>query len=252
MNHFHHHGSPERGFTLLEVIITISLLTFMAISISTLMRSSVDMRLGLSEQAKVTSRLNTAMELLRKDLLGTYMLSVNYDKATLVDGATPTYFRVDTFGEKTTIAFTTMNGITTMSDQPSGELIEVSYELKTSELSENRLALYRGEKVLGFKGDIETELITEGIAFVLLEMWNGETWTLQWNTDKSDFKQSLPHLVRLTIRAYPSDPMDEEGVSEEFTPEEFFMAAAERRTMIYLPWARRYSELKQKPKTLRF
>lgn len=251
MSNFHHHGSRQEGFTLLEVIITISLLTFMAISISTLMRSSVDMRLGLSEQAKVTSRLNTAMELLRKDLLGTYMLSVNYDKATLVDGATPTYFRVDTFGEKTTISFTTMNGITSMSDQPSGELIEVSYELKTSELSEDRLALYRGEKVLGFKGDIETELVTEGIAYVLLEMWNGEGWTLQWNTDKSRFKQSIPHLVRLTIRAYPRDPMDEDG-PEEFTAEEIFLAAAECRTMIYLPWARRYSELKQKPKTLRF
>ncbi|MCY4380524.1 MAG: prepilin-type N-terminal cleavage/methylation domain-containing protein [Proteobacteria bacterium] len=242
----------QQGFTLLEVLITISLLAFMVIAISSLMRGSVDMRLGLSEQTQVISRLNTAMHMMKKDLEHTYMLSVNYDKHMIMDGVTNTFFKVTSFGGQTTVSFTTMNAQNNYGDAQRGELITVEYEVKESERFPGRLALFRGEMTLGFDGEITTRLVVEGIESFTFEMWNGDGWLSTWDTEKSDFKQSIPRLVRVAVRAYPTDPeSDDPSAQNSIMDVNEPGAFAERRTIVLLPWARRFIELKDKTKTLR-
>ena len=251
-------SSPLFGFTLLEVIITIALLTTLVLSISTLMRSSLDMRLGLSEQAQVTSRLNVAMTILSQDLEQAYMLSVNDDKVRLTDGSTPTYFQVNNISGATTLKFTTLNGTESISGAPAGELIEVNYSIEPSRQFETRNALYRGHRTLGVTTDIVTAPIVEGIATLSLEMWNGESWLRDWDTDKTEFKQSIPHLLRLSIQAYPEDPsLEGDEYVDNLTQDLTDLSTVEsalgiRRTIIYLSWARRFNELKAKPTTLKF
>lgn len=240
-------SSSQQALTLLEVIITIALLSSLVFSISTLMRSSVDMRLGLSEQTQVVSRLNVATELIKKDLEQAYMLSVNTDKTTLTDGTTPTFFKVDAFNGVSRLEFTTMNGT---QNQPilSGELIEVQYQIDKSRKFEDRMALYRGEKTVGMNNDIIPIPVVEGIFGFDLMMWNGESWIEDWDTSKDSFQQSIPHLVRLTVKAYLRDPseIEEDNLIESTDPHE------QRRTIVYLSWAQRFPELKDKPSTLKF
>lgn len=246
------------GFTLLEVIITVALLTSLVLAISSLMRRSFDMQLSLSERAQVSSRLNVAMELVRQDLEQAYMLSVNEDKVRLVDGSTPTYFHVDTFGGRTTVKFTTLHGTDDAPQGAAAELIEVSYSVETSRQYATRKALFRAQRILGVDTDLVLEPVVEGIAALELEMWNGERWLRAWDTDKSEFKQSIPHLLRVRVQAYPEDPMvtGEDAGSDEFASRvggEFTSELLdERRSLIYLSWARRFTELKTKTTTLKF
>lgn len=251
-------GGSRSGFTLLEVIITVALLTSLVLAISSLMRRSFDMQLSLSERAQVSSRLNVAMELVKQDLEQAYMLSVNEDKVRLVDGSTPTYFQVDTFGGKTTVKFTTLHGGEVPSQGAAGELIEVSYSVQTSRQYATRQALFRAQRVLGVDTDLVPEPVVEGIAALKLEMWNGQRWLQAWDTEKSEFKQSIPHLLRVRVQAYPEDPIitGEDEVSDELAAraggEWTTELLDERRSLIYLSWARRFAELKTKTSTLKF
>ena len=65
----------NRGFTLLEVIITITLLSTIVLTVSQLLRYSIDMRQSLSTKDKATQKLNRILTKLSSDLSHAFIIS---------------------------------------------------------------------------------------------------------------------------------------------------------------------------------
>ncbi|MCY4443935.1 MAG: prepilin-type N-terminal cleavage/methylation domain-containing protein [Proteobacteria bacterium] len=248
-----------KGFTLLEVMITISLLAVMVLAVSELLKGSIDMRIALSEKEQVTSRLNVTLDMIKQDIEHAYLLSVNKDKELVRNGQNHTYFKIETFASKTTISFTTLHPRSMPSNTSSGELAKVMYEIKESKRHSPRMALWRGSMPVNIDKDVNTELISEGIRSLSVELWNGSAWLNNWDSTKSEFRDALPRLVRITLKAYLRNP--EYGAGTEDVMQDSLMMPTddhsvshqgERRTIVYLPWAKRFPEIKDKTKTLRF
>ena len=240
-------SSPScRGFTLLEVMITLALLSVMMVSVSMLLRGSLDMRLSLSDKNTVISRLNIALESIKKDLEHAYLLSVNNDKELMKDGINYTFFRLSDFSGVTSLSFTSMVYPAYRTGEPQGELQRILYELKESTVYKGRNALYRAALSVGTQEKLETRLMVEGIRSLSFEMWTGSSWSSEWDTSKSTYREHLPPLVRVVISAYLQDPDPDElsSTAEEGLADIPGAHPGERRTLVYIPWAQRFELLK--------
>ena len=239
------------GFTLLEVVITISILSVMMISSSVLLQSSLDMKITLSQRAAISGKLNSALTLLSEDISHAFTLSVNKDKERVSEGKVRTLFKLSAFGGATKLSFTAMRNQVSKKNKKEGELAYIVYELKDSESQPGRKDLYRG--VTGvipddFREEPESKLIAKGIKKLTFEMWNGDSWKTDWSTEKSEFKQTIPKMVRITIVGYSIEPEeDEEDIALESADFE-----TRRITAVYLPYALRFKELKDKTGSMSF
>lgn len=240
-----------RGFTLLEVIITISLLAVMMVSVSALMGGSLDMKIALSQRAQTAGRMNSALTQISSDLTHAFMLSVNNDKERILEGKPRTIFKLSDFAGRTKLVLTTMKNGAVKKNIGEGELSFVTYELKDSEALPGRKDLYRGSVGVipdDLNSDIETKLIARSIKMMKLEMWNGDSWRTEWNTEKSEFKQTIPKMVKITLVGYDMEPAEgDEDLAKD--SDEFDTL---RTTAVYLPYAQRFEELKSRNGSLDF
>lgn len=236
----------KRGFTLLEVIITISILAVMMISTSVLLRSSFDMKLAIGNKTETAAMLNSTLTTLTTDLKHSFMLSVNKDKERIADGLARTVFKYSAFGGNSRLAFTTMYNIAPKKNMGGGELSYVIYETKDSEEYPGRKDLYRGSSggnpVSDFREEMPMKIIAKGIKSLKLEMWNGDSWRTDWDTEKSEFKQSIPKMVRVALTGYSTTPL--EGEEDLAAGNSDFDTL--RLTVVYLPYSKRFPELKEK------
>ena len=151
----------EAGFTLLEVIITLTILSGMVFAASTLMRASFDMRSALSQQNKVTQRLNTTLQRLNYDLTHIFVLDDKMPGRN--DGLRRrTVFKVVESAGSQKIAFTYMGHEATRANSKESSLSYVVYEVRPSDKYPGRGHLFRGEFPRvpeNFKTDIKFDVI---------------------------------------------------------------------------------------------
>ena len=223
----------------------------MIISVSALLGSSIDMRIALSERSMVTSRLNLAMGYLKKDIQQAYMLSANLDKAFVPLGFPITFF-ISTLGGENVISFSSMNRDINSTNENISELSKVTYKIQQSKDFPSRNALYRGSLSLHYEGDPELILLVEGIRSFSVEMWNGSEWDKEWDTNKSAFKQSIPRMVKVSVNAYLNDPDQDQDQPQDFFSSDEIDQIGHRTTIVYIPWSKRFPELKDKVKTVKW
>lgn len=243
--------NKKSGFTLLEVIITISLLAAIMISVTALLSGSLDMKLALSQRTQIAATINRVMTIMAEDLTHSFMLSVNEDKERVSQGVPRTIFEYSNFAGRPKVAFTSMRNTSIKRNAGEGELSYIVYEIRDSERYPGRKDLYRG--VTGvvptdFKDEPAMKALAVGIKSIKLEMWNGSDWREEWSTKKSEFKQSIPKMIRITVVGYSTVP--EEGQADEATETDEFDTT--RVSVVYLPYSQRFEELKSGSSTINF
>jgi hypothetical protein len=215
------------------------------------MRSSLDMKIGLSQKANQAGKLNSLLTLVSNDISHAFMVSVNRDKERVNDGQIRTLFKVSSFGGKTKISLTTMNNTVAKKNLKEGELSFVVYEMKDSEKYPGRKDLYRGAVGVipeDFREAPPLKLIANGIKGLKLEMWNGDSWVSDWDTEKSDYKQSIPKMVRINLTGYTMYPLEGEEDIARGTDE----FDTRRITAVYLPYSQKSKELKSKTGSINY
>ncbi|MBF0442024.1 MAG: prepilin-type N-terminal cleavage/methylation domain-containing protein [Oligoflexales bacterium] len=238
----------QRGFTLLEVVFTIGILLSISIAATNLIRGSLTMKSALSQRALVNHRLSTAMQRVVNDLTHMFIVNSMRQEYNYVERATKTIFKIDQNGENTELAFTTMTHVPKMANANESDQTYVVYQLKEDEKNRKRTNLYRGEtKILpeDFKDEIPMKLLAENIKTFKVMPWNGEKWSQdRWNTSRSDFRNMLPHMVKIEITAWDED-MEPDETTDKM--EDILTKIA---TVVYLPQTIGQKEMKEPPKTL--
>lgn len=241
-------GGGKRGFTLLEVVLTLAILMTMMVAVTNLMRSSFDLRFAMAQEARVTQRLDGALQRLSGDLAHAYVISAKDILRTA--GKRRTVFKIDksTSGDK--LAFTFMNHRSVRKNAKEGDLSYVVYELKTSDTHPDRRHLYRGEtarvpeEVWKFREQPPMQRIAEHIHTFEVEAWNGDSWgKFNWNSTSGDTRDMMPRMLRISLRGWLIDPEDAESGDEE--------ALVPYSTVVYLPYAKELKEQKDRASSFR-
>ena len=72
-----HDRNGRAGFTIIEIMISISILLSLTVAVVVMMRSSIDVRQGLSMQSRSVRQLNYAMEMISRDIEHAFVLSLS-------------------------------------------------------------------------------------------------------------------------------------------------------------------------------
>lgn len=239
--------SHEHGFTLLEVVITLTILVTMVYAVSQLMRASFDVRLSLSQEATVTHRLNVAMQRLAYDISHAFIVDSRITARN--DITRRTAFRIEkgTKGDKLLMTFLGHRQI--QANSKEGDISYVVYEVKapTDGKFPGRTHLYRGEYPRPPENakkieDPEMELFVPHIESIKIEPWQGDDWYKdQWDSTSRETNNFLPHMVRITVRAWVDEPVEGATSSDEDN-----QAITQLSTVVYVPMALDYNELKSR------
>ncbi len=233
----------DAGFTLIEVVITISILAGMVLIISQMLRGSFDMRQSLSQKNQVTGRINRAMLQMNHDLTHVFIID---DRMPLRSDQIHkrTLFRVEKSLGMSTLSFTYMGHRAHNQNAAESNLSYVVYQIQPSKKIPGRSHLFRGEYPRvpeSFKEKPPMEPFVEYIKSMSIEMWDGEKWQKDgWDSTRSDTNNRLPHMVRITLQAWNQEPV--EGV----TPDESQESLTQYSTIVYVVGAISFNELKQR------
>lgn len=242
------HVRGNRGFTLLEVIISISILALMVISISAFLQSGLDVKVAISSNSKVTHRMNFAMRRMANDLKHVYVLD-NNDTNRVISGQNHTMFKLDKTGSSDKVYMTTMNHSALRSNAKESDLGFVVYEVRKDDKGFTHL--YRG--ALGripesFREDPPMKIVTKYIKSIKIQPWRGDDWTdFKWNSLLGDTRNKAPHMVKLIIEGFDETP-DPGMTSDEL--ESF--GTVKYATTLYLPYSAAFKEMREKVGSIRF
>jgi general secretion pathway protein J len=236
----------QRGFTLLEVMISVAILATLTVSISQMLKGSFDLRLSLSRETGLTHRINSLLGFLVRDLEHIHVLdSKDLDRSTTTRNA-KTFFRLEKFGDDT-LKFTTMSHESIQKNAKEGELVMVYYGLKEDPERPGIKSLVRGvykefsEEPRDFE---ELEEFIPGVKTFDVQAWDGERWSQdKWDSGSSDKSNKVPYMIRVIIEFWPD--LDKEELEED--------EYAERvDTVIFIGGATQFEQVKKPVKNIRY
>lgn len=212
MNH-----RTQSAFSLLEVIFSLGILILLSVSLTTLMRSSFDIREGISQNARASHRLASAMSKIVNDLEHAYIVS---EKEVLRTGNIDlrnlkTTFEVETGTAGDSLRLTTLSHTPLVKNAQESDATFVVYRLQ-EDSSNGRTRLMRGEakrKPDDFRDDPELQVLAEHIKSFKVTPWRGDDWMKdKWDSNRSDTRGMLPKMVKVEIEAFQEDdPERDEG-----------------------------------------
>lgn len=243
----------EQGFSLIEVVITIAIMMTLTLAVASMLRSGFEVKEGLSEHSKLVHRLQVAVDRIARDVEHTFLISTVKDQnKNPMARRTKTIFKIDRSGGGEKLSLTTKTRRPIVKGSSESDLTFVVYELKDAQDAAGRKHLYRAETPVipeDFKEDPASYILARHIKNVSYEAWDGEKWMRDvWDTTRSDTRNRLPKLVRITIEAYKHERVDGDGQDPGLIDEQ----TEKISTVVYLSEAWSHQELKQPSKSLRW
>jgi len=242
-----------KGFTLIEVIVTVGIISTIMIAAVQILKSSLEMRQALSERGLFAHRMNTALRVLAQDIEHTWILSATVDQLQgRVRGTDPRSIFQFGSSQDGLLQLTSGSHRAQIADAKESDISYVTYELKESKRYQGRTGLYRGSAPRvpeNFREPLKMELLADSIKTVKIEGWNGDSFVSEWSNQKSDTRDKLPQMVRVTLTAWNDIP--EEGQDDKaLQGGDAFLTSFS--TTIFLPYSSRLKELKERSKSVNF
>jgi type II secretory pathway pseudopilin PulG len=240
--------SDESGMTLLEIIISIALLLVMTIATSSLLTNGVDMRLELSQRSKVNHRLAIALQRITEDMQHAFVLNnkrSEYQGAAMTR-ATKSLFYIKQWDNNSELRLTTLTHKPRIASAHESDQTFVVYRIE-KDRDNQRPHLFRGETPTipsNFEDDVPMVILAKNIKSLSIQPWDGMKWETEWNSGKTDWRDTLPRMVKVEIEAYTNELEDDTSQYGETD------ATTKLRTVVSIPLAVDMKEIKERSKTL--
>lgn len=241
-------AASEVGMTLIEIIFAVTLILIMTIATASVIRSGIDMRVELSQKAKVNHRLMVAMQRLVDDLQQAYILDSQRVELNYVDRTTKSLFSITPASNAMELKLTTMSHQAIYANAPESDQTFVHYKLEKDNKTQLTHLFRADAKVIPTNFDEEQplQILAKNIKSFKIYAWNGDDWREEWNSNKSDWRNMLPRLVRVEIEAFAGEPLDETRGMEDSDP------TIALRTVVFIPRAVQNREPKEAPKSVKY
>ncbi len=234
--------------TILEILFSVALLLIMTVSATSIIRNGIDMRFSLSQQAKVNHRMMLAMQKLTEDLEASFVLDTQRLELNPVERSTKSIFAFKMSMDSSELRATTFSHRATRASAQESDQSLVVYRVEKDNTS-GRTHLMRGDsEVLPLQLDEDPPLsiLARNVKAIRLTGWNGADWKDEWNSSRSDWRNTLPRMVRVEIEAYVNEPDDESAPMAENEPTTIL------RTTVFLPRSLQTKELTESPKSAKY
>lgn len=181
-------GANRKGFTLLEILIALSLVAILTTALYgvyfSLMRGRESATAGMESRRE----LRVTLDMLRREIESTFYVNTNKQLHFVVEDR-------DIFGKPaSSLEFTTITP-PHAGDLPTSDQAIVRYQPLEKE---KRIVLARQSRDLFFKIDPVKYPQMEDLDGFLVECYDGNKWVKSWDTPGINFV--LPKAVRVTIR----------------------------------------------------
>jgi type II secretion system protein J len=195
----------DSGFTLLEILLAIGILTTIsAYTISTL-STQIEHRNRLQVRNAAYHSLHVAMARIYDDLRHVYISSTQGTSNALKQAF------VWRPGGKLTY-FTTQNFNSFQADTPQSNLSQVRYSIRDDAKESTRKQLWRTVDT-NLTNSIEyddvgmPQLLVDDLALFKVSFWDGMDWSNadDWDTTSSTYKDKLPKMAKIRLEAYQPD-----------------------------------------------
>jgi len=242
--------SHQAGMTLLEMILSISLLMVITVTAADMLGNNFEVRQGLSENNSATQRMSTAMQRLVWDLQHAYLLDRNDIRRP--DGRiggmrAATIFRIDPgVRDSHELRLTTKSHRPQIANAPEGDTVYVVYKLEESRLYPGRYNLLRGSTKLvpeDFREDPPMRVIARHVKMLNLQSWRGDDWVAdRWDSTRGEWRDNIPHLVKVELEVWMDAPPDE--LADVMSGQLDDNATAVVRTIVHIPVASGFEQMR--------
>ncbi len=211
----------KAGFTFIELLIALAILSFMGISIANLFSGSMDIANLLSRKGNTTRKLYIAMDKITKDIQHSYLFKDGKQIARKRTNKTEFIANEDGFFSKIDMVINNKTRYFSGSREP--DLAEVGYFVENDSLTSNRKTLFRRES--GYvndspeKGGVVNKLI-DNVAEFKLKFSDGKDEDFRhtdWSSEKSEWKGRLPHAVEIVLSIYTNISEEDTDLSDKNT-----------------------------------
>lgn len=242
----------ERGFSLIEVVITIGILMSLTLAVASMLRSGFDVKAGLAQKSKVSHRLSVAMQKISDDIQHTFFVSTKSSFQNPIERKMKSIFKIDKNGSKgDKLSLTTKTHRAIVSGKFESDLTYVVYEIRESKDVPGRSHLYRGEFPYipaDLRDDPPFRVLAKHLKNIKFEAWTGEKWSGDyWDTSRGDTRNLLPKMVKVTLEAWAEEREPDDGKDETYDQQIEVLS-----TVIFLNDSLDYAELKTGSKSIRW
>ena len=211
---------PARGFTLIEVMVAIALLSVIMFQVSATTTQMLNSKDRVEDRDLFYQVGRVALRKIEDDLRVAFLVKSSQSKVKGFSASSGelksgwrTFFIGKNEGEHDSIKFTTLSHLRLYKNAKESEQTRVAYLTRRSEDNPEFYDLIRVE-MPWLDGTTEVEgrqlVLAESIREFNVEYFDvrKEEWIREWDTEQIDWKERLPSAVRLTL-SFP-DPDDEE------------------------------------------
>jgi type II secretory pathway pseudopilin PulG len=256
------HPGRRAGFTIIEIVISISILLALTVGVVVMLRSAIDVRQGLSTQMRTVRQLNFAMEMVSRDIEHAIVLSSTDQVRMPIERNFKTIFRVEPAGDSDKLSLTTMANKPVVANAMEGDQAYVVYELKDAEGRPGEKDLYRGSANIAtanFREDPPSNMILRNVKSFKIVAWRGDDWLRdRWDSTRSDTRNKLPKMVRVELSAFVDTagtpfgiPADQASATSSAEAGQG-MATFDMRTIVVPALSSGMAELKQPVSSIRW
>lgn len=243
----------DAGFSLLEVMVTISLLLGLVVAVAAMLRSSVEVKVALARDARITNRLSLAVSRVAWDIEHAFVIGLNDTPRGGSERRFKTIFKIDKNSDRDKLFMTITGNVQGEVGAPVGDAAFVVYELRDSKNTPGRRDLYRGAVPANredLKEDPPMRMLAKNIKTFKVTPWRGDDWSNdRWDSSRGEWRDRMPAMVKLEIETWNEDddiPSDDE---REKADESNVVAV---KTIIAIQQARGMKEMKQGSNTVRW
>lgn len=218
----------NRGFTLLEVLISMAVLAMIMGSVWGATKQSLDSKERVEKRDAIYQGARVALRKISDDISMAFLIKSPAERtatAAVTGTATAevqtrprpiTFFIGEDRGDRDEVRFTTLSNIRLFKNAKQSDQAKVSYSAKPSPDDSQVINLIRT-----FSPHLNEENTVEGTSFVIAENiqefsveyydLRKQEWGRTWNSETIDWKDRLPRAVRITI-AFPDPENDRESI----------------------------------------
>lgn len=205
-------AATNRGMTLLEVILSLAILASLMMAVSLLLRNATEMKTGIAQVANVNHRLQLAMSKITNDIEHAFMTQKDD-----LDRRTKAIFAVQKNSDSDQLSLVAFTHRSTTKNSKESDLTYIYYKVARDDEGNSQLThLWRGASVRvpeSFREPPPLQIIAKGIKSIKILPWDGERWVQErWDSSRRDYRNKLPHMVRIELEAYENLEDDAEAM----------------------------------------
>ncbi len=188
----------QPGFTLLEVVIALTLFAFMGVSLTSIMSSTIDVKDDVEKVSVRQHLIRQAMDRMVREIEMMYL-----DDHT---GGSEVRYVSGLIGSDDRIDFTAFGHVPLKQDAKESDQREIAYYMGHDPRS--------GDEALMRRVDTNTDdeleeggreqLLCPNVESIQFEFWDAQNtdWLDRWDTTDSRFTGKLPERIRITMKTY--------------------------------------------------